>query len=95
MAERLQTKLWTKKLTGVGTFTFDVDDSVRIISVYNSSTTTGTVLGAGVTVGGEASSAIDVAEGETYTMQAVEGSVLGAITVTAPSGCTLQITAGI
>jgi len=90
-----KTLLWTKSITN-DSLVISLDDGVKVVSVYNSSAVTGTVTGdSTVTVNGEASAAINVAEGETYTMPSIDGTAINELTITAPASCTLVITAAI
>lgn len=85
----------------IGTFTYEltndtlvtnVDMGIRAISISCSSSTSGTVVG-GVSLGSLSSSALTIAQNETITFVGVDAGTLGELTITAPSGCTLQIIA--
>tara|TARA_R110001599_G_scaffold142533_2_gene323200 strand:- start:2918 stop:3196 length:279 start_codon:yes stop_codon:yes gene_type:complete len=65
---------------------------VQQISIFNTTATTGSVLGTR-SLGGVASSAIAIAESQTVTIKAIDASVIEALTIDAPAGCTLQIIA--
>lgn len=87
----LEANIYTKELVGAS-ITITKNDGVRAISVLASSGA-GTVEGGVPTLGGVASSAINLAEGDSYGQVALEGSVLNNITITAVG--TLQVTAQI
>ena len=85
----------------IGTFTYeltnsvlttDADMGIRAISIFCSTSTTGTVIG-GAGLGSLVSMPLTVAQDESITFVADEAGSLGAITITAPLGCTLQIIA--
>ena len=60
------------------------------VSVFNTTANTGTVRGS-ITTGGIASTAIDVAENESFNVTSEGASVIDGLTITAPAGCTLNI----
>lgn len=60
------------------------------ISVYNVSSTAGSVTGS-ITTGGIASSAISIDENESFNVTAQGVSVIDGLVITAPAGCTLNI----
>jgi hypothetical protein len=85
----------------IGTFTYELTNSVlvtdaemgiRAISIFCSTATTGTVVG-GAVLGSLSSTALTIAQDESITFVADEAGSLGQLTITAPSGCTLQIIA--
>jgi hypothetical protein len=65
---------------------------VKKISVFNTTSTAGTILGA-QNLGASTPSAINIAEDKTVVVTTSGGSVLKDLTVTAPVGCTLNIIA--
>ncbi len=85
----LGNEIFTKQLTN-SSLVITEDMGVGSVSVF-STTGTGTILGTGV-LAGEASTAVDVAEGNSITIS-VEQKTIGPLTITAPSGCTLIIIA--
>ena len=87
----LDSGIFTNQLSD-GTLTLSENMGVREISVFNSSAVDGTVLGT-QKLGGTSPSAITLTQGETFTVNAIEGSVLKNLTITSPSGCTLKIVA--
>lgn len=90
----LDNPIFTYTLTGSGTFSTNTNDGIRKISVYNPSAVTGTVLGTTTTkVNGITPTAVNVQQNETWTCEATDSTVLGALTITAPTSCTLIITA--
>lgn len=85
----------------IGTFTYQlINDTfvttpemgIRAISVFCSTTTSGTVTG-GKPLGSLVSEPLTVSQNQSITFQAIEAGSLGELTITAPSGCTLQIIA--
>ena len=86
----LTQKVFTTSLTNSS---LDITSSsgLKAISIFNASSTSGTVEGS-LSVGGTASSAITIAESESYNVVSQGATVLDGITITAPSGCTLNIT---
>lgn len=88
----LSSAVFTHTLTG-GTLNVTTDDAVKAISIYNGTAVVGTVTGT-TSVGGVASSAININENESYNIVApTEADVIGAITIVAPVGCSLVIVA--
>ena len=85
----LGNEIFTKQLTNTS-LVITEDMGVGSISVY-ATTGTGTILGTGV-LAGEASAAIDVAEGNSITISVLQKTI-GPLTITAPSGVTLIIIA--
>ncbi len=90
MALPLTTTVFTTTVTN-SSLVISSSNNLRAISVYNTTSTTGTVTGT-VALGSTSSSAINVAESESYNITALESSVLDGITITAPSGCSLAVT---
>lgn len=87
----------------IGTFTYeltnntlvtDADMGIRAISIFCSTITAGTVVG-GVNLGSLSSTALTISQNETITFMGIDAGTLGQLTITAPSGCTLQIIAQI
>jgi hypothetical protein len=88
---QLESKVFTAELTSE-TLVIESSFGVRLLSIYNPTSTVGTVVG-NQSLGGKASSPINLAEGETFTTASVEGSVITGVTIDAPAGCTLKVTA--
>ena len=84
--------VFTKTLTGSDAITINTDDSITVVSVLCTSTTAGTILGT-LTVGGVSPDAISVAENTSVTISNPNGQGINGVTITAPVGCTLVITA--
>ena len=85
----------------IGTFTYeltndvlvtDFDMGIRAISVFCSTATAGTIIG-GANLGSLSSTALTIAQDESINFVGIDAGSLGALTITAPSGCTLQIIA--
>ena len=91
MSGALKSNVFTTEITN-DNLTITESMGVRMLSVLNSSATAGTVIGS-QQLGDIAPSAINLEEGETYTVAAIEASVLDSIVITAPLGSTLKITA--
>jgi hypothetical protein len=89
----LQAELFTEPLSNAS-ITLDGSEGVRAIVVYNSSAVTGTVTGS-KKLGSRSPAPISVGENVTWSHVALEGSVLSGLTITAPAGCTLEVTAQI
>lgn len=88
----LSSEIFTTTLTN-SSLTVSADDSVKAISIYNSTAVVGTVTGTS-SVGGTASTAINIGENESYNLVVpAEADVIGSLTITAPVGCSLVITA--
>jgi len=86
----LKQKVFTTELTS-DSLTILAANSLRAVSVYNTTATAGTVRGT-LQVGSTASTAISIAQNESYNISSIDASVLDGITITAPAGCTLNIT---
>ena len=65
---------------------------VRKVSVYNTTSVAGTILGT-KKLGGTSSSSISLAENETFVFTSLGGEVITGLTITAPASCTLNIVA--
>tara|TARA_R110000822_G_scaffold46670_3_gene124191 strand:- start:9170 stop:9448 length:279 start_codon:yes stop_codon:yes gene_type:complete len=91
MANGLASVVFTTEITDTS-FTLNQSMGIQQISIYNSSSTNGSVTGTR-SLGATASSALTLVEGQTMTFQAIEASVIESLIITAPSGCTLQIIA--
>jgi hypothetical protein len=91
MAAALESEVFTSEITN-SSLTITPSMGVQKLSVYNGTTTAGTILG-NRTLGATTSSALNIAEGETVTVTAIEASVIDSLVITAPSGCTLKIIA--
>ena len=85
----LKSGIFTKQLS---TDTLIITESmgVRQISVFNGTSTTGTALGT-QKLSGVTPDPVNIEEGDTFTVNAIEGSVLDSLTIDAPAGCTLKI----
>ena len=74
--------------------TIDESDGVHSITIFNASVTDGSYQGSSTeTVGGLSSSALTIKEGQTVTLAGADATVIKELTITAPSGCTLQLIA--
>ena len=91
MSQTLDSPIFTGELTS-STLTITASMGVKRVSVFNSSAVSATVLGS-LTLGDVSPSVINVAEGETFTVEAIDASVIKNLTITSPSGCTLKIVA--
>lgn len=87
----LTDKPFTFELTS-GTMTISETDSVKFLSVFNTTATTGTLTGEG-TVDGNTAGALTIAQNQSINIGGMDDSILDGITITAPAGCTLQIVA--
>lgn len=87
----LESKIFTYELID-DQLIINEDMGVKQVSIYNSSSVVGTVLGS-LSLGGIASMPINLGEGDIFTVQAIEASVIKNLTIDAPSGCTLKIVA--
>ena len=87
----LKSDVFTAEITN-DSITITESMGVRMLSVYNPTTTAGTVIGT-QKLGDISPTPINLEEGETYTVAAIEASVLGSLVITAPLGSTLKITA--
>lgn len=91
MSGIIRSDIFTTELTD-GTLTIIESYGVKAVSVYCSTETAGSVTGTR-RLGNIASSAIEVAEEETFTVAAIDGEVITDLTIDAPAGCTLKIIA--
>ena len=91
MSQILDSPIFTGELTS-STLTITASMGVKRVSVFNSSAVSATILG-NLNLGDVASSVINVAEGETFTVEAIDASVIKNLVVTSPAGCTLKIVA--
>jgi hypothetical protein len=85
-----QSEIFTTELTN-SSLTIVPNMGVTKVSIYNGTSTAGTVIGTR-SLGGTASSAINIAENETFTIVA-ETNVIKSLVITSPAGCTLKIVA--
>ena len=83
--------IFTTELTN-SSLTITEDMGVTAISIYNSTAVVGTVRGSRK-LGSNSSSNINVTEKMTYTISTKDAAVIKSLVITAPSGCTLKITA--
>jgi len=65
---------------------------VKQISVFNGTAVVGTVLGT-KKLGALSSAALNLGEGDSFTVKAIDASVIKNLTIDAPAGCTLKIVA--
>jgi hypothetical protein len=86
-------KIFTKSITN-SAITISSSDGVTQISVLCTTSTAGTIAGTGI-VGGVTSSAMNIAENTSVTLGSSSGFPITNVTITAPSGCTLEITGSI
>jgi hypothetical protein len=89
MAEN-QSDIFTAELTN-SSLTITPSMGVKKVSIFNSTAVLGTVIGTR-NLAGLASSSINIAESETFTVVA-ENSVIASLVITAAAGCTLKIVA--
>lgn len=86
----LEQKVFTTALTS-DSITILTSSNLKAVSVYNASAVNGTIRGT-LQVGTVTSTNIELGENESYNIVALGASVLDGITITAPAGCTLNIT---
>lgn len=92
MAIPFESGIFTYSLTN-SALTITGSDNIRSISIYNSSAVVGTIQG-NESVGGNASTAINIGENESYNLVLPEDTyVIKNLVITSPAGCTLVITA--
>jgi hypothetical protein len=89
----LYSKIFTKEITN-DTLRITGSMGVKLISILNTTATSGTVTGA-QSLGGITSSALNIGESESVTISAWEASVIEDLTINAPAGCTLKIIASV
>lgn len=89
MSLPLESSTWTYTLTNDS---FEVPSGlVKSISIFNGTATAGSVIGT-ATLAGIESTAISLVQNKSFNMTASEGAnTIGGLTITAPSGCTLDI----
>lgn len=88
----LNTELFTKELTN-DTLTIAEGMGVLAVSIFCSSTTSGTVTGT-KTLQGISSGALTIEQNQTITITSADGGTpVTGVVITAPSGCTLQVMA--
>mgnify|MGYP003132096343 CR=1 FL=1 len=88
----LNAKLFTTALTD-SSLTINSSDGICAITVYNTTSTAGSVTG-DQQIQSTTSSAISIGENESYNVTIPSSKqVIDGLTITAPSGCTLNITA--
>ena len=85
--------IFTKSLTN-DSIALSSADGITQISILCTSSTAGTVTGTGV-VDGNSSEAMNLAENTSVTLGSSSGFPISGVTITAPSGCTLEITGSI
>ena len=86
-------KIFTKSITNTA-LTITTADGVTRVSVLCTTSTAGTITGTAV-VGGTSSTAMNVAENTSVTIGTDSGYPISSLVITAPSGCTLEITGSI
>jgi len=92
MAVPFESGVFTYTLTNA-VLTITGSDNVRAISIYNSSAVVGTIQG-NETIGVTTSTAINIGENESYNYLVPEDTyVIKNLVITAPTSCTLIITA--
>jgi len=84
-------RVFTDEITNT-VFVTTPEMSIRAISVFCSSETSGSILG-GANLGGNAPSSLTISQNKAVTFQVKGTGVLDVLTITAPLGCTLQIIA--
>jgi hypothetical protein len=87
----LESRIFTGELTN-DTLTITESMGVKRVSVFNGTTTDGTVLG-DLPLADLAPSVINVAEDESFTVEAIDGSVIKNLVINAPADCTLKVVA--
>ena len=87
----LESQVFTGELTN-DTLTITESMGVKRVSVFNGSAVTGTVLG-NRNLGGLAPTTIDIVQGDSFTVDAPDASVIKSLVINAPAGCTLKIVA--
>jgi len=85
--------IFTRSITN-DSLTLDSSDGVTQVSILCTSSTAGTVTG-GAVLGSTSSAAMNIAENTSVTIGTSSGYPIGDLTITAPSGCTLEITASL
>jgi|TARA_R110000796_G_scaffold82822_6_gene181726 hypothetical protein len=91
MSLNLDSPIFTTQLTS-DSLSLTEAMGIKRVSVYNGTAVIGTVLGS-LSLGNIASTAIDIGEKETFTVDAVDASVIKQLVIVAPAGCTLKIVA--
>ena len=87
----LESGVFTQSVTN-DTLTITESMGVKRVSIFNASAVTGTAAG-GQALGALSSAAVNIAEDDTLTVDAIEASVIKELTITSPSGCTLTVIA--
>jgi hypothetical protein len=87
----LDSEVFTAEMTN-DSITIIESMGVRQISVFNATAVNGTVIGT-KKLGALASSNINIEQDDSFTVKAIDGSVVKNLTITAPAGCTLKIVA--
>ena len=87
----LESQVFTGELASA-TLTITESMGIKRVSVFNGSAVAGTVLG-NRSLGGLAPSAINLAAGDSFTVDAPDASVIKSLVIDAPAGCTLKIVA--
>ncbi len=87
----LDAKIFTKELTNSSIVIVE-NMGVKAVSVYCSTTTTGTILGT-APLGALTSSSITIAKGETVNVGGMGSDIVKDLTITAAASCTLKVIA--
>jgi len=74
------------------TLTITEGMGVKKISIFNTTSTAGTILGT-QNLGASTPSAVNVSENDTTVITATQGSIIKDLTITSPVGCNLTIIA--
>ena len=86
--------IWTYELTN-DTIVINSLQALKALSIYNTSSTNGTVTG-GKPIKGFDSTPITIEEDGVLTLATGQATaVLGEVTITAPAGCTLKLVGSI
>ena len=91
MSNILESPIFTTQLTA-STLTITESMGMKRVSIYNGTAVIGTVLG-NLSLGSISSTPIDIDEKETFTVDAIDASVIKQLVIVAPAGCTLKIVA--
>lgn len=87
----LRSEIFTYELSG-DSITIQEGMGVKQVSIYNSTAIAGTAVG-DKKLGALSPAPITIGEKDTFTVKAVDASVIVGLTIDAPVGCTLKIVA--
>ena len=87
----LESGIFTEEITN-DTLTITESMGVKQVSIFNGTATAGTVTGT-QKLGDRTPSAINVEQGDTFTVNALEAAVIKNLVIAAPAGCTLKVIA--